>query len=299
MTNMAGNPWINYHHLYYFMTIAQEGSVSKAAAKLRLGQPTLSTQLKLFEDTLGIELFERHHKRLILSEQGKVALEYAKNIFRLGGEMYDALHDRLKPNRLSLQLGTIDGISKYVTLGLAKAAFAIAPCQIHFVEGGSDELLHELTSHKIDLLLLNYLPHNASALGLKQRSLPKEPLAVFGALHFAPLRTNFPESLRGKPMVLPTQESRSRISAESWLSDNGLEVDIIAESQDLALNELMAVQGMALLICTPSAVHGRLEKGELLQIGAMQNTTEELYLLAAKRKIENPIASILIRTFSL
>jgi LysR family transcriptional activator of nhaA len=56
-------PWINYHHLLYFKVIAEEGSVSKAAEKLRLGQPTLSAQLKLFEETLGVQLFERQHKK--------------------------------------------------------------------------------------------------------------------------------------------------------------------------------------------------------------------------------------------
>ena len=91
------NQWINYHHLFYFKTIAEEGSVSKAAEKLRVGQPTLSAQLKQFEEVLGILLFERQHKKLILTEQGKVALDYAKNIFKMGSEMYEVLHDRVKP----------------------------------------------------------------------------------------------------------------------------------------------------------------------------------------------------------
>ena len=91
--------WINYHHLYYFKTIAEEQSVSKAALKLRLGQPTLSAQLKQFEDVLGVQLFDRKHKRLILTEQGRIALQYSQNIFRLGDEMIDALNDRIKPEK--------------------------------------------------------------------------------------------------------------------------------------------------------------------------------------------------------
>ena len=51
------NQWINYHHLFYFKAIAEEGTVSKAAEKLRLGQPTLSAQLKQLEDNLGVQLF--------------------------------------------------------------------------------------------------------------------------------------------------------------------------------------------------------------------------------------------------
>ena len=58
------NNWVNYHHLFYFKAIAEEGSVSKAAGKLRLGQPTLSAQLKQFEESLNVQLFERQHKKL-------------------------------------------------------------------------------------------------------------------------------------------------------------------------------------------------------------------------------------------
>ena len=81
------NHWINYHHLNYFRVIASEGSISKAAEKLRLGQPTLSAQLKQFEEQLGVRLFDRQHKKLILTEQGKIALNYAQTIFKLGFEM--------------------------------------------------------------------------------------------------------------------------------------------------------------------------------------------------------------------
>ena len=82
------NKWINYHHLYYFKTIAEEGTVSRAAEKLRLGQPTLSAQLKQFEDQLDVQLFERVNKRLVLTEHGRIALDYAKNILDLRGKMW-------------------------------------------------------------------------------------------------------------------------------------------------------------------------------------------------------------------
>ena len=61
------SPWINYHHLYYFKTIVEEGTVSAAAEKLRIGQPTLSAQLKQFEESMGIPLFARKSKRLVIT----------------------------------------------------------------------------------------------------------------------------------------------------------------------------------------------------------------------------------------
>jgi len=126
--------WINYHHLYYFKTIAEEGSVSKAAEKLRLGQPTLSAQLKQFEENLGVQLFERQHKKLVLSEQGKIAFNYAKNIFKTGNEMYEALHDRLRPAKINLQIGALDSVPKELVTLLAEAAYKIDSCHLNLIE---------------------------------------------------------------------------------------------------------------------------------------------------------------------
>ncbi len=97
-------PWINYHHLFYFKAVAEEGTVSGAAKKLRIGQPTLSAQLKQFEETLGVQLFERQHKKLILSEQGKVALDYAKSIFKMDNSASDGRKYRCSVMRFQCYL---------------------------------------------------------------------------------------------------------------------------------------------------------------------------------------------------
>ena len=173
------NQWINYHHLFYFKTIAEEGTVSKAAAKLFLGQPTLSAQLKQFENTLGVQLFERHHKKLVLTDQGKVALDYAKNIFKMGSEMYEVLHDRFRPLKPTLHVGALDSVPKQIVLKLVKHALRISPCQITLSEGKSDELLRELTAHSMDLLVTDFLPTGTEGKGLYPKSITKKKCSIF------------------------------------------------------------------------------------------------------------------------
>jgi LysR family transcriptional activator of nhaA len=151
------NYWINYHHLNYFRIIALEGSISKAADKLKIGQPTLSAQLKQFEDTIGIQLFERKHKKLIITESGSLALEYANEIFRMGGELLEVLHDRFIPNRPHVQFGALDSVPKYIVLSIAKAALKAGRCTVSLLEGSGDDLLREMSMHKIDLVISNYI----------------------------------------------------------------------------------------------------------------------------------------------
>jgi len=293
------NQWINYHHLFYFKTIAEEGSVSKAAIKLRLGQPTLSAQLKQFEDSLGVQLFERQHKKLILTEQGKVALDYSKNIFRMGSEMYEVLHDRLKPLKPSLHLGALDSVPKQIVLQLVKHAFRISPCQITLSEGKSDELLRELAAHRMDLMVTNFLPAGTDGKGLYPKAITKKSVAFYGAPKFKSLRKGFPKSVSGQPMILPTYDSKLRQDLDHWAKLNKIEMNIIIESQDISVKKLMATSELGLI---PTAAHtatGQVLRGELIEIGQLQGVYEELFLVTAHRKIENPIAAKLRDTFSI
>jgi LysR family transcriptional regulator, transcriptional activator of nhaA len=286
----AMNPWINYHHLFYFKTIAEEGSVSKAAQKLFLGQPTLSAQLKHFEEVLGVQLFERHHKKLVLTEQGNVALDYAKNIFRMGSEMYEVLHDRLKPLKPSLHLGALDSVPKQIVVQLVKSAFKISDCQITLSEGKSDELLRELVAHRMDLMVSNFLPIGTDSKGLSVKSLTKKNVCLYGAPKYKHLRKGFPQSVSGIPMIFPTYDSRLRQDLDHWAKLNKIEVNIVIESQDIAVKKLTAINELGLIPTATHTVTDQVYKGELLEIGALQGVYEELFLISANRKIENPIA---------
>jgi LysR family transcriptional activator of nhaA len=292
------NPWINYHHLFYFKAIAEEGTVSKAAVKLRLGQPTLSAQLKQFEETLGVQLFERHHKRLVLTEQGKVAFDYSKNIFRLGSEMYEVLHDRLKPLKPHFHVGALDSVPKQIILQLVKQAYRISPCQITLSEGKPDELLRELMAHRMDLMLTNFIPTGMDAKGLTPKLVTKKNVAFFAAPKFKHLRKGFPTSISGQPMILPTYDSRLRQDLDHWAKLNKIELNLIAESQDIAIKKMMAIEGLGLIPSATHTVTGQVLRGELIEIGQLQGVSEELILLSAQRKMQNPIAAKLMELFT-
>ena len=74
---------LNYHHLRYFHAIVREGTLTRAAESLHVSQSALSIQLKKLEESLDCALFDRQHKTLILTEEGKMVLDYAETIPRL------------------------------------------------------------------------------------------------------------------------------------------------------------------------------------------------------------------------
>ena len=72
---------LNFNHLYYFHIIAKEGSLAKATSVLNVSQPTLSQQLRKFEDNIGRELFGRKGRSLELNQEGKYIFQHTTKIF--------------------------------------------------------------------------------------------------------------------------------------------------------------------------------------------------------------------------
>lgn len=291
-------PWINYHHLNYFRVIAVEGSVSKAAKKLGVGQSTLSTQLKVFEETIGTPLFERRAKRLHLTERGRIALTYANEIFRLGGEMLEVLHDVRRPDKVHVQIGALDSVPKHAVLELVRKAKKDFDCVISLREGREDDLIREMLSHKLDLVISNDVPVSAGG-RIFSRSLAKVPILVCGVPSFRPLKRGFPESLNRQPFILPSGSGKLRGDIDQWFRLRNLHPELIAETQDTVVQKLLGAEGMGLVTLPHAAAQDLLKSGELIEIGRLTGVSEEIHLLSATRKIENPVSARLMKDFRL
>ena len=86
--------WLNYHHLRYFWTVAREGGLQQAAAKLHVSPPSISAQIRELEETLDVKLFRRSGRRNVLTDAGQIALRHADEIFGLGNDLVSSLKQR-------------------------------------------------------------------------------------------------------------------------------------------------------------------------------------------------------------
>ncbi|MNJ92666.1 Transcriptional activator protein NhaR [compost metagenome] len=289
------NSWLNYHHLYYFKMIATEGSISKAAEKLSLGQPTLSAQLKQFEDTLGVPLFDRQHKKLMLTEQGRRALEYANEIFAMGNEMLEVLQDRPTNQRLHVSIGALDSVPKSLILQVLQTAQTYGEASFSILEGQGDEMLRELALHRIDLFISDYAPSSLDIPGLHSKKMAKAPVAAYASPKFKPLKKTFPDSLDGAPLILPTAaHSQLRHDIERYFKQRKWTMDVVVETQDTSLQKLMGAEALGIILAPSFAVDDLLKRKELVELGILEGIYEEFFLVSASRKIANPIAAKLI-----
>jgi LysR family transcriptional activator of nhaA len=245
---------------------------------------------------VGKPLFERRNRKLILTEAGRAALDYANEIFRLGDEMLEVLKDRTPDDQPHLQIGALDSVPKSVILLIVMAAYKVAPCTVSILEGKGDELFRELRAHRIDLIVSNYPSQAIEEAEVFSKSVAKLPVSVYGAEKFKHLKRAFPRSLHGKPFVFPTRHSKLRHDLNHYFKLHGIHALPAAETQDTSLQKLLAEHGVGL--APLSDVEGFRERS-LVRLGRLKDVYEEIWLISAQRKLENPIAAKLMASFDL
>ena len=85
---------LNFKQLHHFWTVARAGGIVRGSERSGLAPQTLSGQIAALEASLGVSLFRRQRRRLVLTDNGRMVLDYAEEIFRLGNELEDAVRSR-------------------------------------------------------------------------------------------------------------------------------------------------------------------------------------------------------------
>src|SRR5512143_1922233 len=96
---------LNLKHLRYFWTVATHGSIARGAQILHLTPQTISGQLAELEEQIAAKLFSKAGRSLVLTDTGRLVFSYADEMFRLEGELRDALGGHATGAPLALTVG--------------------------------------------------------------------------------------------------------------------------------------------------------------------------------------------------
>lgn len=291
--------WLNYHHLLYFSVIAKEGSIARASERLLIGQSALSSQLKQLEESLGQKLFERKNRSLVITEAGKIALEYAEEIFKKGEEFIQVFNNKSLAYKSHYRIGVADSLPKILACKLVEEAQKVGDdCFVTLTEGTPKELLEKLNGHKIDIILSNSSSVSSSR-DIFSRSAGKAKVGVYGAKKYAKYSQGFPYSISGLPLILPTKHSKLRYDIEHIFQELHIQYDLVAEVQDSSVKKLMCEHGKALILIPEFAAKPLVKSERLFKIGRVPQLVEEYWLISQKRTINNPITDELIKNFKI
>lgn len=294
---MAG--WLNYHHLLYFWTVVQEGSVSAASRKLKLAQPTVSEQIRQLERALGVELFHRRAGRLQLTEDGNHVFRYADEIFSLGRDLTESLARRDLARRSRITIGVADVVPKLIVAKLVAPALEQNP-ELHLIchEDRHDKLIADLALYQLDLVLTDAPVRPSTNFQGYTRLLSDSGVALYTEPNLAKrLREDFPQSLSDVPLLLPLEHTGLRIALTRWFDSHQVRTRIRGEFQDSALAAVFARDNQGVL-AAPTAIAEQMRSHyRLALVAELEGVRERFYAVTAERKITHPaVRAIMGRT---
>lgn len=288
--------WLNYHHLFYFWTVSREGTLSDASDTLRLAPSTLSKQIQQLEESLGQDLFDRSGRRLVLNEYGKVVFRYADDIFRIGQELMDFASGRPVGGRLRLRVGVTEPVPKLVVRKLLSPALEMDE-HVHLVcrEGHLPELLADLSLHQLDVVIADQPAAPDSEVKAHNHRLGQCDMIFFGEGSLADsLRRDFPESLDGAAMLLPTSGAILRRRLERYFEAADIHPKVIAEFQDAAQMKAFGEVGLG-VFPAPAIVADEIARQHVVEpIGELEEIVEDFYAITVERRVQHPAVVIIL-----
>lgn len=289
---------INYKHLHYFWAVAKEGSIARASERLNLTPQTISGQLSLLEEHLGEALFARVGRNLKLTEAGRLVLSYADEIFSLGGELEEMVHNLPDGRPLLFKVGVTEVVPKSIAYRLLAPALQL-PESVRIVcrEGVINALLAELAVHRVDLVIADGpIPPGVNVRGFNHQ------LGDCGITFLATPRLarklgkNFPHSLNGAPMLMPGDMTVVRSRLMRWLDGLHIHPRIVGEFDDSALMKAFGRSGAGVFIA-PTPIAAEVEKQfGVVGIGQTDEVREQFYAISVERKISHPAVAAITET---
>jgi LysR family transcriptional activator of nhaA len=289
---------INYKHLHYFWVVAKQGGIARASERLHLTPQTISGQISLLEESLGEALFTKVGRNLELTETGRLVLSYADEIFSLGNELQEALHNLPSDRPMVFKVGVAEVVPKTIAYRLLAPALELPdPVRIVCKESSLDNLLAELALHRIDMVIadgpippgLNVRGYNHALgeCGVSFLAVPKLARS---------LSKRFPQSLDGAPLLLPSEINVVQTRLLQWLDGLHIHPRIVGEFDDSALMKVFGQAGAGIFVA-PSAIADEVARHYGAKIiGSTDDVREQFYAISVERRLSHPAVVAITET---
>lgn len=289
---------INYKHLHYFWVVAKQGSIARASERLHITPQTISAQISMLEESIGESLFSKAGRNLELTESGRLVLSYAEEIFALGGELEDALRNLPQDRPMVFKVGIADVVPKTIAYQLLAPALSLPdPVRIVCRENNLANLLAELALHRVDMVIADGpIPPGINVRGFSH-SLGECGISFLAVPHLAEtLRKDFPRSLNGAPMLIPSESNLVQSKLLDWLDSLRVYPRIVGEFDDSALMKVFGQAGTGCFVI-PSPIAAEVAKQLGVQvIGSTEEVREQYYAISVERRISHPAVSAITAT---
>ncbi len=281
---------LNYKQFHYFWAVAKAGSIARASKQLHLTPQTLSGQIGILEESLGVSLFRRVGRGIELTETGQLALTYAEDIFQAGNALEESLRAGSKERYRLFKVGISDAVPKSIAYRLLAPAMALKePIKIICREGKLEPLLGELAIHRLDLVLADRpMPSEVDIKGRSQL-LTECGISFFASKQLADNHfQQFPQNIANVPFLVPGEDSAVRKRLMQWLNAQRIQPHIIGEFDDSALMRAFGQAGVG-VFSAPTIIEGEVKRQHnVIKIGQTDDVLERFYAISVERRANHP-----------
>ncbi|MGP0174217.1 LysR family transcriptional regulator [Pseudomonas sp. NCHU5208] len=271
---------LNFHHLHYFWAVAKEGNLTRAAQSLHVAQSALSTQIRALEEQLGHALFIRSGRNLLLTEAGQLVLDYADSIFALGSELQMTLQGALQANQ-RLRIGAVATLSRNFQENLLRPFLGRRELRVTLESGSLGELLERLALHKLDVVLSNQAVSSDAQRSWRCRLLDRQSVCLVGPPRSATFELH--RDLQQARLIVPGRSSDIRSQFELFCDNHGLQPDICAEVDDMAMLRLLARDSGDMALLPAVVVQDELQTGVLQLYAEIPEIAEQFFAVTLQR----------------
>jgi LysR family transcriptional activator of nhaA len=235
----------NYNHLYYFYIAAKSGGITKASEHLHISQPSLSSQLKVLEESLDLKLFEKVGRRNQLTPSGIIIYEYCKQMFELAEKMTEVISKGTPTSKRKIHIGVSNDvekefISEVVSNFLNRISQEQRP-QVNLLSGPLNQLLDHLHFKEIDTVITAQKINNSEFISLEEASVPvvlccssKWQNITCTSLADNDLVISELAKCKNIQWVLPSSSFELRTQIDKFFNENQIEKRVIFESDNIA-----------------------------------------------------------------
>lgn len=284
---------LNFNHLYYFLTIAKEGSIVKASKKLNITQPALSHQLKLLEQDLEKKLFDRVGRNLVINENGEAVRSYASKIFRHSEEMIQYLKSETTNFVKIIKIGTVPWLSKDQTYDFLKPLIASQHIRVEVYQKDLDTLIKDVQSNRLDIILCDS-PYSGRSKKLQGHKIQTDPIVCVSSSQ-AGFQGKFPNNIKGKKAITYSEACMMSEKIEQFLKKNQIPINIVGAFTDTSLMRVTIERSGAIGFLPLSVVKQGIKLKSLVKLGVLNNVNFSLWAITRKDYKKDGVIYTLIK----
>ena len=279
--------------LQYFLAIAEEQSITRAANYLHITQPALSRQMMDLEEQLGKKLFIRGKKKITLTEDGLYLRSCAQEIISLIDKTESGFRENEQNISGDIHIGCGEYQSSYVIIEIIHDIINNYPgIHFHFFSSNADAIIERLDKGLLDIGIL-LEPETSQRYDYQKLNLKEtwgilmqnnSPLAQKEKLVF--------KDMSGIPMIIPNQTSNSR-RFEQLFAEHNLSLDVVSTYNLIFNARLMVQAGIGYALCIGGLVPASTEHNLVFR-PFEPLVTSNLYLFTKKYQVFSKAAKLFI-----